>query len=161
MGDVISTAADVVVAVFAGVALWVGLRQVRISHEIGALQAYENYHMACLQYPAFASGRLDFEKCAQEKRDCYVTFVLYALMTGERVLRLFPRDPSWVHAVKDDIRLHRRLIVSSAFRHYRRQQDTAIRRLVIEVLCEKAGSKGRLVKARGRKPGERAGHLGR
>lgn len=133
--------AEAVVAVFAGVALFVGLRQVRISHEVGALEAYENYHMTCLQYPQFSSGRLNFERCSATERDCYLTFVLYALMTGERVLRLFPKDQTWVFAVKDDIRLHRRFIASPHFRNYRRFQDRMIRWLIVEVLKEKTKPK--------------------
>ena len=133
---IIGSASNVLVAIFAGIALFIGIRQVNISREVSALSAYENYHMACLQYPDFAGGRINHSKCDPKTLDCYLTFVLYALMTGERVLKLFPADETWVYAVKDDIRLHRSLIASDYFAGYRAHQDPVIRALIDEVLEE-------------------------
>jgi hypothetical protein len=141
--DIIVAGTNLMVAIFAGIALFVGIRQIHISREVSALAAYENYHMACLQYPEFAGGRLDFVACDPKKFDCYCTFVLYALMTGERVLKLFPDDKDWIYAVKDDIRLHRRFIRSDHFVGYRNHQHETIQRLIHDVLaeCEDANPK--------------------
>ncbi len=133
--DIVTAVANVAIALFAGIALFVAIRQIHISREVSSLSAYESYHLACLQYPDFATG---LRACDPAKRDCYLTFVLFALMTGERVLKLFPKDETWIYAVKDDIRLHRDIIASDYFRGYREHQDLAIRQLIDEVLAELA-----------------------
>jgi len=134
--EAITAGSSAIVALFAGIALIVGVRQVHISREVSALSAYESYHIACLQYPEFAGGMTDWRRASSQRRDCYTTFVLFALMTGERVLKLFPRDDTWIYAVKDDIRLHRDIIGSDEFRGYRDHQDPLIRQLIEEVVDE-------------------------
>lgn len=134
--EIINTLANLIIALCAGAALIFAVRQIHISREVSSLSAYESYHLACLQYPEFATGLLDWRECDPIKRDCYLTFVLFALMTGERVLKLFPREETWIFAVKDDIRLHRDFIGSPDFKEFRENQDPAIRRLIDEVLSE-------------------------
>jgi hypothetical protein len=133
---VISMIADVVVALFAGAALVIGWRQVRISRELSALEAYEHYHLLCLQHPKFSGGAFGFEACSAQDRDSYCTFVLFALMTGERILNIFPRNESWRESIRDDIRIHRRLIRSTHFEAYKRNQVRPMSDLIDEVLAE-------------------------
>ena len=132
----VSEASNLAIALFACVALLVGIHQVFISREVSALSAYESYHLACLEHPDFSCGRVDWRRCGEQRRECYTTFVLFALMTGERVIKLFPRDRTWIHAVKDDIRIHRDFIASEGFRPYRENQYWRICRLIEEVLAE-------------------------
>lgn len=132
----VSEASDLAVALFACIALLVGIHQIFISREVSALSAYESYHLACLEHPDLSCGRVDWRRCGEQRRECYTTFVLFALMTGERVIKLFPRDRTWIHAVKDDIRIHRDIIASESFRSYRENQYWRICRLIEEVLSE-------------------------
>lgn len=132
----LSGACNLALAIFAGIALLVGVRQAYISREVSALTAYESYHLACLQYPDLACGRVDWRRSGVQRREHYTTFVLFALMTGERVIKLFPRDKTWLHALKDDIRIHRDFISSDQFRIYRENQYWRICRLIEEVIRE-------------------------
>ena len=134
--DWLAPVTNLLIALFAGVALIVAVRQIKISREISALAAYENYHLLCLQYPRFAGGRLDYENSDPDELDSYIVFVLYMLMTGERIFALFPREPGWCHAIEDDIRIHRRFIASEQFREYRENQEWQIKSLIDKVLSE-------------------------
>ncbi len=131
-----SDASNLALAVFAAIALIVGVHQVHISREVSALTAYESYHLACLQYPDLACANVGWKRCGEVRREHYCTFVLFALMTGERVIKLFPRDPTWIHAVKDDIRIHRDFIASDGFKSFRENQNWRVCRLIEEVLEE-------------------------
>ncbi len=136
LGNLISAMANVVVAIIAGIALYIGWRQVHVSREISALEAYENYHLVSLDHPKFATGNIDFDKASAEHRECYSCYVSYALMTGERIMSLFPHDEGWVEAIKDDIRIHRSFIASDHFKSYRDNQTERMSELICEVLAE-------------------------
>jgi hypothetical protein len=132
----ISTISNLSVAIFAGVALFLAWQQIKISREMSALSAYENYHILCLQYQNFAGGRFDFEKCTADERDAYTVFVLYTLMTGERIFTLYPNDTGWRHAVKDDVSLHYKFISSPYFEEYRANQQDLMKELIDEAIRE-------------------------
>ncbi|HEX8123966.1 MAG TPA: hypothetical protein VF548_00110 [Allosphingosinicella sp.] len=135
-GDLISAAADVTVAIFAGVALFIGWRQVGISRELSALSAYEQYHLASLQHPQFGSGTFNTDGASEEQLSCYRVFVSFCLMTGERILSLFPTDPFWRAAIKDDVLIHARLIRSPIFQKHLENQIPLMRQLIDEAFSE-------------------------
>jgi len=134
--ETISAIANVAVALFAAIALWVGWRQVLLSREMSALEAYENYHVVAVEHPEFASGRFDFEAAAPDEVERYCLFVHFVLMAGERVLRLFPNDRAWTFAVEDDVRIHRRFISSVYFEEYLAYQDPRMSVIIQRVLKE-------------------------
>lgn len=136
VGEVVGIAANVIVASAASIALWIGWRQVSISREISALEAYENYHLLCLQYPKYSTGRIDFEKSKADELDSYTVFVLYTLMIGERIYSLFPNDKGWMFSIEEDIRIHRRFIASDIFSYHLHNQQWLIRPLIERVLEE-------------------------
>ena len=138
LANLIGAIANVLIATIAGIALYIGWRQVHVSRELSALEAYENYHLVTVEHPKFAGGTIDFEKASSDERECYSCYVSYALMTGERIMSLFPRDEGWVEAIKDDIRIHRAFIASDHFTPYRENQTDRMAELIREVLAEAA-----------------------
>jgi hypothetical protein len=134
--DEVSAASDVAVAFVASIALFLAWRQVKASHETGALTAYENYHTLALAHPALASGRFNFEAADPDEVDRYAFFVSYTLMTGERITAIYPKDESWAESIRDDIRMHRRFISSPLFRPFLENQPPRMRLLIDQVLRE-------------------------
>jgi hypothetical protein len=125
-----------VLAVTAVVALWVAWRQIGISRELAALEAYENYHSMCLRYPQFTTGEVDFRNFNRQEKEQYKIFVLYTLMMDERIYTLFPRDRGWRFSIKDDIRTHKRFISSEEFAQDLSSQGWSFTSLIDEVLAE-------------------------
>ncbi|MEQ1882786.1 MAG: hypothetical protein ABL878_17665 [Burkholderiales bacterium] len=126
---------NLLLVTFAGIALYVGLKQVAISREISALSAYESYHMTCINHPEFSAG-FAFDKASELEIERYRMFVLYALMTGERILNLFPKDKLWIFAIEDDVRIHQEFLSSDHFRPYRGKQDPKMSALIERVLSQ-------------------------
>lgn len=98
--------ANIIIAGAAAAALYLGWRQIGISRELSALEAYENYHMMCLQYPEFSNGDVDYEGLDKIELSQYTVYVLYTLMMVERIHALFPKDEGWHFSICDDIRMH-------------------------------------------------------
>lgn len=132
----IGAISQIVVALVAVTALIIAWRQVQASKQLSALEAYERYHILCLEYPNFGSGQVRLENAKRLETDQYCVFVSYALMTAERILMQFPSDEAWVEAVKDDIRIHRKMISSDYFKPYRHNQTAVVASLIEEVLSE-------------------------
>jgi hypothetical protein len=119
--DWISAVSNLIVAAAAAAALYIGWRQVTISREISALEAYEDYHRLCIEYPEFSDGA-DVDELSEIDKKRYVSFVLFVMMTGERVYSLFPNDDSWCDSLRDDFRTHRHLLEHEVFSTFRRQK---------------------------------------
>jgi hypothetical protein len=134
--ELVSIATNVLLTLFAATALYVGYRQILISNEIAARSAYENYHLLCLQYADLSCGDVNFEKFNSVDLDRYTVFVLYMLMTGERVYTLFPHDAGWRFALEDDVRKHKKFISSPHFAAHRHQQGWLTQDLIEHVLAE-------------------------
>jgi hypothetical protein len=130
----------VVVALIAGLALYLAWRQIGVSRELSALDAYENYHSMCLQYPEFSCGNVPFKRFASAKRRQYEVYVLYTLMMDERIYALFPNDEAWLFSIKDDIRLHSEFIASPHFIEHLSNQGWKILPIIEEVLAESRSS---------------------
>ena len=110
------------------------MRQLRISREMRAQDAYEAYHHLGLQYPELGTGLLDSARASELDRRRYVWFVLSMLLTVERILTLFPRDRHWRSALEDDIRTHAKLIGSTEFAPHRESLDPKVVKLIDHVL---------------------------
>ncbi|HMG48251.1 MAG TPA: hypothetical protein VK614_12415 [Allosphingosinicella sp.] len=136
--ETVSIVTNVLLTIFAATALYVGYRQIAISNEIAARSAYESYHLLCLQYPELSCGDIEYEDLGKEQLDKYTVFVLYMLMTGERVYALFPHDAGWAFALEDDVRKHRRFISSPYFAEHRSKQEWLTQALIERVLAEDA-----------------------
>ena len=132
--------ANIVVAIIACVALFLAWRQIGVSRELSALQAYETYHSMCLQYSEYSSGNVDFASFDAAKLQQYQVYVLYTLMMDERIFALFPKDAGWIFSIKDDIEMHWEYIASSHFADHLANQQWNILPLIREVLTEKAAA---------------------
>jgi hypothetical protein len=134
--EIISSIFNGLVAAAALAALYLGWRQVGISRELSALEAYENYHLTCLQYPEFSCGGVEFDKFDENHLRKYEVYVLYTLMMGERIFALFPNDVGWRYSICDDIRMHRQFIESEHFSEHLAHQGWKILPLIKSVLAE-------------------------
>jgi len=132
----LSIVTNVLLTLFAGIALYVGYRQILISNEIAARSAYESYHLLCMQHPRFSAGMVDPATCSAEEQEAYTVFVLYMLMTGERIYTLFPKDRGWLFAIEEDVRNHRRFISSPLFAKHLANQEWVTAKLIRRVLAE-------------------------
>jgi hypothetical protein len=132
--------ANIVVAAIAALALFLAWRQIGVSRELSALEAYENYHSMCLQHSEFSSGKVDFASFDAAKRQQYQVYVLYTLMMDERIFALFPKDAGWIFSIKDDIEMHWEYIASPYFSDHLANQQWKILPLIQEVLAEKAAA---------------------
>jgi hypothetical protein len=128
--------ANILVSVTAALALYLAWRQIKISRELSALEAYEKYHEMCLQFPQFGSGHVDYEQLSKSDSRAYVIWVLYTLMIGERIFALFPKDEGWCFSIMDDIRMHRKFIASEHFAYHLQGQGWTITPLIKRVLDE-------------------------
>lgn len=111
--------AGAVTALIALVALFFARHQIRMSREIDALNAYEKLHHLCLQFPEFAVGYSIDAETSASKQSQYFTFVMSTLLTIERILVLFPKDPAWRAAFVDDLNRHMAFLRSDKFAPYR------------------------------------------
>jgi hypothetical protein len=136
LGDQIVVLANLIVAVAAAVALYIGWRQIKISRELSAIAAYENHLALCLQYPRYSTGQIRFEDLSVEDLDGYIVFVHYVLTTGERIYSIFPNDKGWALAIEQDIRLHRRFIASKHFTNRLKYKTWRINTIIERVLNE-------------------------
>ena len=127
---------NLVLALTAGIALFLAWRQIAISRELGALEAYENYHIICLQYPEMASGKVNFGDFDHDKLRQYEMFVLYTLMVAERIFALFPHDKEWRFSIEDDVRMHVEFIRSEHFVGHLRKQGWSILHIITAVMNE-------------------------
>jgi len=135
---VATNVANITIAGAAAAALYLAWRQIGISRELSALEAYENYHMMCLQYPQFSNGNVDFEGFDKIELSQYTVYVLYTLMMVERIHALFPNDEGWRFSICDDIRMHKKFIASEVFSRHLANQQWAILPLIMTVLREDA-----------------------
>ena len=67
MLEIANLDSNLAIAIFAAIALYIGLRQVKDSREVSALSAYENYHILCLQYPKYSIGLQNFDELSEEE----------------------------------------------------------------------------------------------
>ena len=128
--------ANLIVALVAMVALYMASRQIAISRELSALEAYENYHSMCLQYPEYSSGSVNFEKFDNEKLQQYQIYVLYTLMMDERIFALFPKDSGWIFSIEDDIQMHLGFIKSIHFKMHLENQNWKILPIIQRVIAK-------------------------
>jgi hypothetical protein len=111
----LSDISSIVVGLIAVLALYLAWRQIAVSRELSAMEAYENYHSMCLQYAEYTSGEVEFEKFSPAKLRHYEIYVLYTLMMCERIYALFPDDAGWLFSIEDDIKMHLPFIKSEFF----------------------------------------------
>ena len=133
--NLVSAIANLIVATVALVALFLAWRQISVSRELSALEAYENYYSMCLQYPHFSSGAVDFEKFNAAKLRQYEIYVLYTLMMDERIFALFPNDKGWIYSIEDDIRMHLSYISSLHFSEHLEHQNWKILPIIQRVIA--------------------------
>lgn len=134
LAEAISATSSIVVGFAAVAALILAWFQVRVSREISAISAYEDYHKLSLQYPEFGLGA-DHEKLSELDKRRYLFFVLYALMVGERIFLMSRAGREWTDAIESDVRLHKKFMLSDEFSTYR-AQDWAINPIIERVLAE-------------------------
>ena len=132
--ELIASAANFAVAIAAVAALFLARHQIQASREVSALEAYEDYHKFAIEYPEFCIGP-DPKSLPENERFRYTYFVLYILMVGERIYITVPRHDSWTAAIEGDIRIHKKLISSTHFSQYLKQ-EWAINHLIAKVLAE-------------------------
>ncbi|CAN0481388.1 unnamed protein product, partial [Phaeothamnion confervicola] len=100
-------------AAFCG--LLIAWRQIGVSRQVAAQNAYEAYHHVVIASPQLGRGTFDFSRAKGDDRERYRWFVLSMLLTVERILTLFPKDKQWAVALEQDIILHHRFIESEWF----------------------------------------------
>lgn len=132
--ETVTAAATVLTFCVAVVALLVAMHQIRVSREIAAYDAYEEYHHFILQHPELGAGGFHYESAESDDRRRYEVFVMSMLLTAERVLALFPRSADWRAALLDDINLHLEFIASEAFQPLRACLNPKVDRLIDEAL---------------------------
>ena len=109
------------------------LRQIRVSREIAAQDAYEAYHHFGFQYPHLSSGGFDFAAANRDDRNQYHWFVMSMLLTVEKIITLFPNDKAWRNAVEDDIAHHIEYLESNHFQTNRASLDGRVLNIIDEM----------------------------
>lgn len=137
-GLLVSTVATAVAIV--GVIM--AMRQIQISREMRAQDAYETYHHLGLQHADLGTGLMDPQSATEADRRRYTWFVLSMLLTVERILTLFPNDKHWRAALDDDIITHAKLISSPEFAPHRASLDPKVVKLIDGVLARLSANDG-------------------
>lgn len=127
-------------AIVAIVALFIARRQIRTTHEVEALNAYEKYHHLCLQYPEYGCGAFDYERSRGLERRQYVTFALSMLLTVERILMLFPKNDLWRQSFFDDFAQHESFLRSQEFQSFEPSLQPELRELIGRFLNNEAST---------------------